>query len=134
MVFEDNPPCTRKLSEGAVALGFMVYLVNALRAEHTAWTKLHGLAAYGEGRVYPKMPGWLRNPPLPSLVGEKSRLHAHVSSTCHQSTGMHMLHMNIHPSSPRVLLCRIDIASHQPLAQSVILLSTKTSLNQQPMG
>lgn len=28
MVFEDNQPCTRKLLDGAVALGFMVYLMN----------------------------------------------------------------------------------------------------------
>lgn len=40
MVFEHNPPCTGKLLEGAVALGFMVCLVNLLWAEQTAWTCL----------------------------------------------------------------------------------------------
>lgn len=41
----------------------------------------HRLAAYGEGRLCPKTPGRLMDPLLPSMLGEKSRLHAHVSST-----------------------------------------------------
>lgn len=40
VVFEDNPPCTRKLLDFAMALSFMMYLVNLLWAEQTVWTCL----------------------------------------------------------------------------------------------
>lgn len=40
MVFEDNPPSTRKLLDGAVAFGFTGYLVKLLWAEQIAWTFL----------------------------------------------------------------------------------------------
>lgn len=49
MVFEDNLPCTRKLLDGAVTLGFMVYLVNLLWAEQTVWTCLTHQLPMGNG-------------------------------------------------------------------------------------